>query len=270
MNASAFSEPFTPRGVASFARAKFSHLFLAQCIFAFIAALVVAWFFYVCCFPVVQKAVENLPSDGQIQSGKLAWGGPPFQTLAEGHFLAFDVDLYHSGQFRSTAADLQIEFGLGSVQVFSLFGYFEMSYPPNGFMQFNRPQLQPLWEAWRSIILFAIAAATFISLLLIWWILATLHFLLIWLTGFFTNRDLDVRMSWKLSGAALLPGAMLMILGIFLYGCGILNLISFLFVFGAHFVLGWLYLLFALPFFTRIPSATPKGNPFKPNGKSKS
>src|SRR5215472_4200638 len=103
MNASAFSEPFTPKGVAAFARAKFSHLFLAQCIFAFVAAIVVAWFFYARCFPVIQTAVENLPSDGQIQSGKLDWGGPSFQNLAEGSFLAFDVDLYHSGQFRSTA-----------------------------------------------------------------------------------------------------------------------------------------------------------------------
>jgi hypothetical protein len=260
------SEPFTPRGVAAFARAKFSHLFLAQCLFAFIAAVAVAWFFYARCFPVIDTAIQNLPSDGQIQSGKLAWGGASQQTLAEGHFLALDVDLYHSGQFRSTA-DLQIEFGLGSVQVFSLLGYSEFFYPPNGFMQFNRPQLQPLWGAWRSIILFAIAAATFISLPLVWWILATLYFLPVWLIGFFTNRNLDLRTSWKLSGAALLPGALLMSLGIFFYACGLFNLISFLFGFGAHFVLAWLYLLFALPFFTRISSATPKGNPFKPNEK---
>ena len=256
-------EPFTPRGVAAFARAKFSHLFLAQCLFAFVAAIVVAWFFYVRCFPVVQKAVENLPSDGQIQSGKLDWAGTSPQTLAEGSFLAFDVDLYHSGQFRSTA-DLQIEFGLESIRIFSLFGYSEFFYPLNGFMQFNRPQLQPLWEAWRSIILFSIAATTMVSLLLSWWMLATLYFLPIWLIGFFTNRDLDLRASWKLSSAALLPGALLMILGIFLYGCGLLNFISFLFIFGAHFLLGWLYLLFALPFFTRISTAVPKGNPFKP------
>lgn len=264
MNTSAFSEPFTPRGVAAFARAKFSHLFLAQCIFAFAAAVITAWFVYGRCFPAIQTAVENLPSDGQIQSGKLAWGGPPFQNLADGHFLALDVDLYHSGQYRSTTADLQIEFGLESVRVFSLFGYSEFYYPPNGFMQFNRPQLQPLWDAWRSIILFSIVAATFVSLLLSWWFLATLYFLPIWITGFFTNRDLDLRVSWKLSGAALLPGALLMTLGIFLYGCGLFNIISFLFVFGAHFILGWLYLLFALPFFTRISVATPKGNPFKP------
>jgi hypothetical protein len=266
MNASAFSEPFTPRGVAAFARAKLSHLLLAQCIFAIVAAIVVAWFFYARCFPVIQTAVENLPSDGQIQSGKLDWGGSSIQTLAEGGFLAFDVDLYHSGQFRSTA-DLQIEFGLESVRVFSLFGYSEFIYPPNGFMQFNRPQVQPLWNAWRSIILFAIAAATFVSLLLTWWLLAALYSLPVWLIGFFTNRDLDLRASWKLSCAALLPGALLMIFGIFLYGCGLLNLISFLCIFGAHFVLGWLYLLFALPFFTRIATTTAAGNPFKPDQK---
>jgi hypothetical protein len=266
MNASAISEPFTPRGVAAFARAKFSYLFLAQCIFALVAAIVVAWFFYARCFPVIQSSVENLPSGGQIQSGKLDWGGPPQQTLAEGSFLAFDVDLCHSGQYRS-AADVQIEFGLESVQVFSPFGYTEFFYPPQGFMQFNRPQLEPLWDAWQSVILFSIAVGTFVSLLLSWWILAALYSLPVWLLGFFTNRDLDLRASWKLSGAALLPGALLMIVGIFLYVCGLLHLISFLFFLGAHFILGWLYLLCALPFFTRLSQAAPGGNPFKPDKK---
>lgn len=200
--------------------------------------------------------------------GKLDWGGASQQTLAEGSFLAFDVDLYHSGQFRSTA-DLQIEFGLESVRFLSLLGYSEYIYPSNGFMQFNRPQLQPLWDAWRSIILFALAVATFASLLLSWWILASLYFVPVWLIGFFTNRDLDLRSSWKLSCAALLPGALVMIVGIFLYSCGLLHLISFLFFFGAHFVLGWLYLLFALPFFARALLTDPAGNPFKPEKKPK-
>src|SRR5271155_4326188 len=128
MNASAFSEPFTPRGVATFARAKLRRLLLAQLILALLAAVAVASFFNNACFPVVLAAIENLPDNAQIASGHLNWSGNSFQDLAEGHCVAFDVDLDHSGQFRSTA-DMQIEFGRDSLRVFSLFGYAEFYYP---------------------------------------------------------------------------------------------------------------------------------------------
>jgi hypothetical protein len=88
------------------------------------------------------------------------------------------------------------------------------------------------------------------------------------LIGFFTNRDVSLFGSWKLSGAALLPGALLMTGGIFIYGLGF-PLVLLLFVFGAHFVLDWLYLIFGLMFFARNPTAAPRGNPFKPKGKPK-
>jgi hypothetical protein len=260
MSASALTEPFTPKGVAAFARAKFHWLFLAQFICALLAAIAVAWFFYVRCFPVIQSATENLPSGGQIRYGKLHWEGGSPQTLAEGSFLALDVDAWHSSQYRSTA-DFQVEFGSESIEVYSLFGYSEFLYPPDDIIEFNRPQLQPLWEAWRSEVLFLIAVAVLVALPLVWWTLATIYFLPVWFIGFFTNRELNLLASWKLSCAALLPGALVMIVGILLYGFGV-NLISFLFIFGAHFVLGWIYILFALAFFPRNSSAPSRGNPF--------
>src|ERR1700722_10966810 len=113
MNASAFSEPFTPRGVATFARAKLGRLLLAQLVLALLAAVAVATFFYNACFPVASAAIENLTDNGQIVSGQLNWSGDSFQNLAEGHCVAFDMDLDHSGQFRSTA-DMQFEFGRDS------------------------------------------------------------------------------------------------------------------------------------------------------------
>jgi hypothetical protein len=267
MNASAFSEPFTPRGVAAFARAKLNRLLLAQFIFAVLAAFAIAWFFYEGCYPTIQAAIDNLPPDSEISSGALDWHGDSFSELADGHFIAFDVDISHSGQFRSTA-DLQIEFGHETIRIFSLFGYADFYYPP-GLLSFNRTDLGPQWKAWRAEILFFIIIAVIIALLLSWWFLATLYFLPVWLAGYFTNRDLDLRASWKLSGAALLPGALLMIAGILFYGLG-LPLVTFLFIFGAHFVLGWLYLFFGLAFLPRTSSVAPKGNPFKPGEKKES
>ena len=82
--------------------------------------------------------------------------------------------------------------------------------------------------------------------------------------GLFTNRDLDVRASWKLSGAALMLGALLMAAGILFYDLGFLNLISFVFVFAAHFILGWIFLFASVLFVPRISEKKLKKNPFLP------
>lgn len=261
MTASAFSEPFTPRGVAAFARAGFRRLLVAQFIFAFLAAAAVAYFFHRACFPAIQAAIDNLPATGQIHSGQLSWSGGA-QTLADGSFLAFNVDPNHSGQWRSTTADFQIEFGRDTVRVTSLFGFADFSYPSDGSAPFNQPELDPLWTAWRAEILFFIAVATLILLPAAWWILAAIYFPPAWLLGFFANRELSPAASLKLSCAALLPGALLMNAAIILYALNVLNLVTFCFVFAAHFILHWLYLLSALPFLPRLAGAKQKANPF--------
>jgi hypothetical protein len=256
-------EPLTPRGVAAFAHAKSSRLFLVQFTVALLAAISAVCFLHNGCFPTIRAAIQNLPDAGKISSGKLDWHGDPSQMLAEGKFIAFDVDLNHSGQINSTA-DLQFEFGKESVRDFSLLGYAEFFYPPDRFAPFNRTELEPLWGAWAAEILFIAATATVVALLLSWWILATIYFLPVWILGFFTNRNLNLRASWKLSGAALMPGALLMVGGIFFYSFGTLDLVQLGFIFGAHFVLGWIYLFVSLFFLPRISDAKPKANPFKP------
>ena len=258
-------EPLTPRGVAAFAHAKFSRLLLVQFAVVLIAAISAVWFLDDDCFPTIRAAIQNLPDAGKISSGKLDWRGESPQILAEGKFLAFDVDLNHSRQIHSADADLQIEFGKESVRVFSLPGYAEFFYSPDRFAPFNHTELEPLWGAWAAEILFLAAAATVISLLLSWWILATIYFLPVWILGFFTNRDLDFRASWKFSGAALMSGALLMAAGFFLYGFGALDLVQLGFIFTAHFVLGWIYLFVSLLFLPRISEAKPKANPFTPS-----
>jgi hypothetical protein len=254
-------EPLTPRGVAAFARAPFGRLLLVQFIIALIAAASVTWFLDDSVFPVVKTAIQNLPDAGEIRSAKLEWRGDSPKLLAEGRFLALDVDLNHSGKINSTA-DVQIEFGKETIWSSALLGYTEIPYPSGEIFSFNRPELEPLWGAWTSTILFVTTVGMVIALLLSWWILATIYFLPIWIFGFFTNRDLNFRASWKLSGAALLPGALLMAAGILLYDFGAVDLVQFGFIFGAHFVLGWIYLFVSLLFVPGIPAASPKGNPF--------
>jgi hypothetical protein len=119
-----------------------------------------------------------------------------------------------------------------------------------------------LWGAWTATLLFIAALAATIGLVVSWWVLATLYFLPVWLLGFFVNRDLNFRRSWKLSGAALLPGAMLMAAGILLYDFGAVDLVQVGFIFGAHFLLGWIYLFVSMLFVPMLPATQPQGNPF--------
>jgi hypothetical protein len=254
-------EPLTPRGVAAFAHASAGRLLCVQIILALVCAAAVIWFLDDSVCPVVTAAIQNLPDAGNIRSAKLDWHGGSPAMLAEGRFLALDVDLEHSGKTDSTA-DLQIEFGRDDVWFSSLLGYLDVPYPSGSIISFNRPELEPLWGAWRAELLFAAGALTVIGLLAGWWLLATLYFLPVWLLGFFVNRDLNFRQSWKFSGAALLPGALLMAAGILLYDFGALDLVQFSFLFGAHLVLGWIYLFVSLLFVPAIPTALPRGNPF--------
>ncbi|HZF02565.1 MAG TPA: hypothetical protein VE344_11820 [Methylomirabilota bacterium] len=260
---STFSEPFTPRGVAAFARGKISRLLLTQFVIALLASASLTWFLNDNCFSVIHAAIQNLPDAGKISYGKLDWRGDSPKMLAEANLLAIDVDLNHSGQIHSTA-DVQIEFGRNSIRIYSLLGYSEIFYTRDWPAPFNRTDLEPLWGAWSAEILFISAAAILLGLLASWTILATIYFLPVWLLGFFTNRDLNFRASWKLSGAALMPGALLMTAAVLFYDFGFLNLISFSFVFAAHFLVGWIYLVLSLLFLPRISETPPQNNPFSP------
>jgi hypothetical protein len=253
-------EPLTPRGVASFAHARLGRLLFVQFIAALLVAASVAWFLHDSVFPVIRKAITNLPVTGEIRSAQLTGHDGPPKLLAEGRFLALDVDLDHSGKINSTA-DERIEFGRKTIWTFGLLGYMEFPYPDIGPLPFNQTDLEPLWGAWRAELLFIAVVATVMALLVSWWLLATVYCLPAWLIGFFVNRDLNFRRSWKLSGAALLPGALLMAAGVWLYDFDVVNLVQFGFIFGAHFVLGWIYLFVSLLFVPGISVASPK-NPF--------
>jgi len=258
-------EPLTPRGVAAFAHARLSRLLLVQFVVAALAATAMVRFLSDGCFPTVRAAIRNLPDAGAIRSGRLEWPGDEPQLLAEGRFLAFSVDPGHSGQLHSLA-DVQIEFGRETVRVISLFGYAEWPYPSNYIIAFNRTDLEPLWGAWEPEWLAITLLAVTAGLMLMWALLATVYFLPVWLIGFLANRDLRFRDSWKLAGAALLPGALLLTAAILLFDFGVLDLVELCFLVVAHVALGWIYLLACQPFLPRVGSAAFRGNPFSSAG----
>jgi hypothetical protein len=223
----------------------------------------VFWFVHQAWFPVIEKAINQLPAEGEIRSARLDWrGGDSPVRLAENPFLALSVDLDHTGGARSPA-DVQVEFGRADLKILSLFGSLQISYPPGWRVAFNRGELAPWWGAWGPPILAIIAGSVFIALMASWLLLAAIYTVPAWLIGLFANRDLSLGGSWRLSGAALMPGALLLFAAILFYGFGLLDLLRLIVAAGAHLLLGWIYIIagpLALP---RVRDRSPtSGNPF--------
>jgi hypothetical protein len=256
-------EPITPPGVAAFADASVARVLFVQLIVALFAASVTVWFLKTAWYPVVTSAIQQLPAQGEIRDGKLNWPAESPVLLADGNFLAIIVDLDHEGQMRSPA-HVQVEFGRNDVRVFSLFGYQQFPYSPEYIISFNRPELEPKWGAWRPPILWITFGAVAAGLMVSWTALATVYFFPLWLVGFFANRRISLGASWKIAGAALMPGALLLIATIIFYGLGFIDLVQLTAAFAAHFVIGWIYLVASPWFIPKIEEvATIKKNPFE-------
>jgi hypothetical protein len=257
-------EPFTPRGVAAFAKSSFSRLLLVETCMAVLAAAAVVWFLDTAWFPVIAGAIARLPETGEIHSRKLVWRGQPTEALAQNRFLAVTVDLKHEGKARSPA-HIQAEFGEGDLRLFSLFGYIEIKYPNGWAIAFNRAELQPWWGAWKPEILAITVGIVMASLLAAWSALATLYCPLAWLAAFFANRELDWGGSWRLAGSALMPGAFFLTAAIMLYGFGLLDVVRLLSAGVLNLALGWAYIVLAPFWLLRHPDAPPRSNPFRSN-----
>ncbi len=255
-------QPLTPRGIAAFAGASLSRLLLTQFFFALFAAAAFAWFLHARWFPVITEAIHHLPPQGQIRSGTLDWRGNSPANLAEGRFLAFAVDLHHEGQNRSPA-HLQVEFGAQEFQVFSLLGFLPVKYPTDRIFAFNRIELEPWWGAWRPALLTIAVGGVVVSLLASWALLATLYFLPVWLVAFFADRKLGFGASWRVAGAALMPGALFLTGAIVSYGLGMLDLVRLAMAWALHFLIGWFFLVLGPLAVPREPEAASlKENPF--------
>ena len=256
-------QPLTPRGVAAFAEAGWRRVLWAQFLTALAGTLVVTWFVANDWFPTIRAAIEQLPTRGRIESGRLNWSGDSPALLAESRYLALVVDLRHSGRIRSPA-HLQVELGRMDVRIYSLFGCLEAPYPKGYLIALNLEELKPWWGAWTPVLLAATAAGVVAGLFASWALLATGYCLPAWLLGLYRDRELSVCGSWRLAGAAVVPGALVMIVGMALYALGGLDLVHLIGAWMLHLVLGWTYLILgvlARPKL-RVESSPLKANPF--------
>jgi hypothetical protein len=260
--------PLTPQGVAAFASGRLGRLWLVQFLFALLAGIIFGWLIHTAWLPVIREAIGRLPAGAQIQGGVLQWPGEAPVLLAENRFLGLVVDLDHTGEVVSVAP-VEVEFGRRDWQVSSLFGVLHLpgllntSYPAGYTIAFSHAELSPWWGAREPFLLAFAMAGMVVGLMVTWTVLATVYFPLVWLVGFFANRQLNWAGSWRLAGAALMPGAVAMSAAMVLYGLQVLDLFRFGLAVGLHFVVGWFFLFVGPLFRPRQAGAAPSGgNPF--------
>jgi len=237
-------QPFTFQGVASFAQASSGRTLVV----ALVMALAMAWcgvrVFNATWFPVIELAVNRLPAQGEIRHGRLSWSGLKPVTLADNAFLALVVnpDTHtRAGQ----SADLQIEFQPQALALSSLFGYVALPYPSGWVVPLNRPEVEPLWGAWRPYVRFGLPAVVCAGFLLLWTLLATLLVAPLRLYVSMVRRRVSLGGCWRLGLMALMPGALLMNGALALYTHHRLILVELLLANAAHLVLDLVFLALA-------------------------
>lgn len=233
-------QPFTFSGVARFARASTLRLLAVQIVFALVAGGCVGWFAATAWVPVITRSVDHLPEQGQIQSGLLEWKGESPVVLEKNGFLAIAVD-HRQERGMIAPADLYVQFSQTHVRLYSFLGYTEVAYPQSHIINLNRAELAPRWGAWMPVMLVLLVTGSALGLMATWGLLSLLYMLPVKLIAFFANRSLDNRAAWRISGAALLPGAVVMSAGVVCYGLGLFDLPELGATLILHFVTGWIY-----------------------------
>ena len=237
-------QPLTPRGVAAFANAPFGRLFVVELVVALLAAGAVLFFLSHAWFPAIRAAIHALPETGAIRNGELVSPRASSEPLADGRALAFAVDTEGAGHAASVA-DIRVEFHKTNFQICSLFGCATFAYPKEWNVEFSRTERESWWGAWEPNLLWMAAVGVIAFVFVCWTLLATFYFLPVYLLAWFKDRELTLGGSWRLASAALLPGALLFIAGIFLYALGVIDLLRFLGLAALHLVVPWVYLITA-------------------------
>jgi hypothetical protein len=252
-------QPFTPRGVAAFARATFTRLVLVQLSVAGLVACIVLWFVAVQWFPVVEQAVRAMPGTIVIRNGFLASTNSSSLRVAGNRCLEIILDPRDAGGM-SSSADIAAVLTARELQLCGVFGCADVPYDPRYVIELSRTTIEPWWGAWRKPIIASVLVGTVATLLISWWVLGLIAAPFVRLFAFFTDRQVTFGGSWRLAMASLLPGAFLFIIAVGLYAFEVIDVLRLGLFCALHFVCG-------LAFVVTSPFFLPKGakqaaNPF--------
>ncbi len=225
--ARAARQPFTWRGVAALAAASPGWCWAWCLVVAAGLGLAIERFVASAWLPVITEAVHNLPDSGGIRGGQLQWPAGTMSELARNRFLALRVNP-HAAPAPTSAADISLEFLARELSAQSLFGYWSLRYPAELELPLNRPELEPLWNAWRPLIRGAVLAGGALLGLGSWWLTGLLLATPVRLLAALLRRAVTWRGCVRLIMAALLPGGLIVAGALLLYAGYGLRLWDFL------------------------------------------
>ncbi len=243
-------------GVAAFAHAPLFRLLMVTSLFLFLTGATVIWLFARAYLPVLEGAMSNLPDEAYIQRGFLEWSGAPEAMLKQGAFLAIGVDLQGSPSLQ-TSADLNVLLGPTSWRIGSLLGEVELAYPITGKIELNRVELSAWWGAWEPVLVIGGSLATSMAVFCGWALVALVYMPMIRIVSFLGGRDVTLLGCWKLCLAAFLPGTLLWISTMIMYGLSRVPLLGLPFVSAAYLIVHSIYVVFAV---TRLPGVSVAGS----------
>jgi hypothetical protein len=204
-----------------------------------------------------------MPDGASLANGQLA--GLPGVLISETRFLSIAIAADDDAVL-DQSADLQFALRRDHLDISSMFssafGSLEFNYGNQSALDLSRSHLDPLWGAWRPVLLVAAGLAGVVALLLLWSVLACIYAPAAKLAAWFCDRQLSWPGAWRLACAALLPGAVLPVLGLVLYGWQIVDIFGLGYFWSVHLLVGWVYLLAAPAFAPRLTSAKISRNPF--------
>jgi hypothetical protein len=255
-------QPFSFGGVAAFARSGWRRLFATQVLAAAMVSASVVWFLWRNYSPVITEAVGKMPQGAMVSGGRLEGVSGP--RISENRFLAIAVAPRPTVDF-GQSADIQIELRRSTLRVSSIFrslwGSIEVAYGPAERIDLSQANLEPWWGAWRPILLGAAGVGIVLILLVLWAGLAAVYAGPAKFIAWLTDRDLSWGGAWRLSSAALMPGVLVLTMGVVLYGWRVLDLIGLGAIVAAYWLIGWVYLAISPGFAPRL-FAAPNQNPF--------
>lgn len=233
-------QPLTFGGVARYAHNWLGRLFLTGVLVSVIATAAVVLTARSAWIPMIDLAVTQLPPGAEIRGGRFS--SPEARRLAENSFLSFRLDPLAEGAAPSTA-DFEITLSPNQIRARSIFGVIAEPYPLHWTIDLNRNQMEPWWGAWRITAYAYLVAGTFAFLFTSWIALAIPYAILARILALIRKRRVSLWGCWKLSVAALMPGAILFSVGFFLYGWSQIRLTDLLGIWIAHFIVGWIFLI---------------------------
>jgi hypothetical protein len=255
-------QPLTFGGVAAFAEGRFRRVLAVQLLAAVILSAAVVWFLQRSYSPIVSQAIAKMPETARIVRGQLQ--GVPGRLISESKFLAIAVTPDSGGEI-GQGADFQIQLRQADWCVGSVFEPdwgLEFDYGAGTTLELRRSRLEPWWGAWQPVLCAGVGMALVILLLAAWWVMAALYMTPGLVLAWFADRRLSWGGAWRLSSAALIPGALLLSAAVFSYAWHAIDLLGLSILFVAHLIMGWVYLVGGTCAAPRLFPDAAKQNPF--------